>query len=446
MSLTYIHVSDIHFGQERGSEVYVHDDVKRCLIDDLEAVKGAKSLGRIDGVIVTGDIAFSGKVNEYERAGKWLDELTMAIGCEKTQVMVVPGNHDINRDQISPCANLMLEQITKGGDYDLDRFLANEGDRELLFARLANYRDFAEAYGCRFESDGGVAINRKVEIAPERYLRFIGLNSALASCKDSEEGVLLLGRRQLVLPRTTGEELVVLCHHPLNCLKDGENATHYIRSRARVHMYGHVHMPSSRFEEAVEGGDLLTLSGGAVIPPNDEDGYRYTYNLISFDWDTQTDGLKVTIEPRSWSNEATCFDADTDQFGKRQAEFVLRCPNFRNRYPSEATQELDEIHQEKEERAPSESARTDVQEGENMAKGSDLLRLYFFRDLTAEQRVRVLIKIGVLPDPWTIKLTHGIERRLFDHALRRGLFDKLEKTIDAVHGEEKGGIAQSKKE
>ena len=32
MRLVYVHVSDIHFGQEKGSEVYVHDDVKRCLI------------------------------------------------------------------------------------------------------------------------------------------------------------------------------------------------------------------------------------------------------------------------------------------------------------------------------------------------------------------------------------------------------------------------------
>ena len=28
MPLTYVHLSDIHFGQEKGSEVYVHDDVK----------------------------------------------------------------------------------------------------------------------------------------------------------------------------------------------------------------------------------------------------------------------------------------------------------------------------------------------------------------------------------------------------------------------------------
>ena len=31
MALTYIHLSDIHFGQEKGPEVYVHDDVKECL-------------------------------------------------------------------------------------------------------------------------------------------------------------------------------------------------------------------------------------------------------------------------------------------------------------------------------------------------------------------------------------------------------------------------------
>ena len=59
MSLTYVHLSDIHFGQERGAEVYVHEDVKDRLLDDVAAVKEEAGIKRIDGVIVTGDVAFS---------------------------------------------------------------------------------------------------------------------------------------------------------------------------------------------------------------------------------------------------------------------------------------------------------------------------------------------------------------------------------------------------
>ena len=53
-----------------------------------------------------------------------------------------------------------------------------------------------------------------------------------------------------------------------------------------------------------------------------------------------------------------------------------------------------------------------------MGTTSDLLRLHFFRDLSAEQRVQALIEVGLLTDDWTSDLTHTLEWRLFDRALR----------------------------
>ena len=161
MSLTYVHVSDIHFGQERGPEVYVHNDVKQCVIADVVELKMAIGIERMDGVIVTGDIAFSGKKTEYDQAAKWLDRLTEEIGCDKTDVIVVPGNHDIDRDRISAGASLMLPRIVEGGSDELYRFLDDAGDREVLYAKFHDYRDFAEGYGCPLEANGGVAVDRR---------------------------------------------------------------------------------------------------------------------------------------------------------------------------------------------------------------------------------------------------------------------------------------------
>ena len=280
MPLTYVHLSDIHFGQEKGSEVYIHDDVKKCLIQDVTNLKVAAGIERMDGVIVTGDVAFSGKKSEYDSAAQWLDRLTLVIGCEKTDVIVVPGNHDIDRDRITPPAKLMLGHLHKGGINELECFLADPKATEMLYDKFDDYRAFAEGYGCPLLSDGGVAVTRQVTIAPGRVLRFVGLNSALlCTGYKSDEGKLLIGGRQHVLPRCEGYELVVLCHHPLESLKDRELVTRYIRSRARVHIYGHVHQPSFSIETPMEEeeADLLTMSAGAVVPPATENGYQYTY-------------------------------------------------------------------------------------------------------------------------------------------------------------------------
>ena len=436
MRLTYVHVSDIHFGQERGSDLYVHDDVKECLIADVARFRTEAGIAKMDGVIVTGDIAFSGKKSQYDLAAQWLDSLAEAIGCEKTDVIVVPGNHDIDRDRISAGAAVILHHIVQGGSDELERFLYDNGDRELLYAKFHDYRDFAEGYDCPLEPNGGVAVNRRAQIAPGRFLRFVGLNSALlCTAHGDDEGRLQIGGRQHVLPRSQGEELVVLCHHPVESLRDQEEASRYISSRARVHIYGHVHKPSVEVSTPVAEGDLLTMSAGATVPPSTEASYHYTYNVLTFEWDAESDGLRIEIVPRTWNEGATTFGADTCQFGQDRFQHVLRCPNFRNQAVAVGAAAAKGDFPAGAEQHPPEQRERAVAGGEDMGGRSDLLRLFFFRDLTAAQRLRALIAVGVLPEEWTIELTHTVERRLMDQALSTGLEDELARVVGALRSE-----------
>ena len=433
MPLTYVHLSDIHFGQEKGAEIYVHNDVKECLIADVAMLQEGTGIERMEGVIVTGDVAFSGKKKEYDSAAQWLDRLTQAIGCEKTDVIVVPGNHDIDRDRITPPAKLMLSHLHEGGTHELERFLVDPKATEILYDKFNDYRAFAEGYGCPLLSDGGVAVTRQVAISPGRTLRFVGLNSALlCTGYKSDEGKLLIGGRQHVLPKSEGCELVVLCHHPIESLQDGELVAPYIRSRARVHIFGHIHQPSVSIDTHVEETDLLTMSAGAVVPPDNEDGFQYTYNLLSFDWDSSTECLKVEIVPRTWDEDVTRFDADTDQFGADRFQYSLRCPKLKSQdvASSVSAASLD---------CPTEATRaadghppSDTTGGNAMGRSIELLRLYFFRDLSAEQRVQVLVEVGLLTDNWTDDLTHTLERRLFDRALSSGLEVQLASAVGAL--------------
>ena len=439
MSLTYVHLSDIHFGQARSAELYVHDDVKACLLDDLVAFKAEAGIERMNGVIVTGDVAFSGKKREYDEAATWLDRLTQRIGCEKTDVLVVPGNHDIERDRISCLAALMVGAIVKGGSDKLESFLKDSTARELLYEKFHDYRAFAEGYGCPLAADGGVAVTRQIEIEPGRALRFVGLNSALlCTGHDGDEGKLLIGGRQRVLPRCEGHELVVLCHHPLESLQDRESAALYIGSRARVHIYGHMHRPSVRVESPIRDADLLTISAGAVVPPEAGGAYRYTYNVISFEWDAETAGLEVQIVPRTWNERETRFDADTSQFSSGRFRQVLRGPSTgkpSSEGPAQATGRdygtagVPRGARESTRRETAETAGRDA-----MVSSRGLLRLKFFRDLSAAQRQEVLIEVGILSSDWSIELTHTFERRLFDQALDAGLEGQLTSAVGVLLG------------
>jgi len=147
MPVCFVHLSDIHFGQEKGGAIVIHDDVKERLIHDAAAQVAAHAGGHATGIIVSGDIAYAGKSSEYKQAGAWLDRLTEATGCEKkTNAQFVPGNHDIDRDGITSGCKMMLDAIVGQGEKKLDEFLEAEVDRETLYNRFSAYRPFAEAY------------------------------------------------------------------------------------------------------------------------------------------------------------------------------------------------------------------------------------------------------------------------------------------------------------
>jgi hypothetical protein len=434
MPITFVHLSDIHFGQEEGSEIVIHDDVKDRLIEDAAAVAAKAANGRADGVIVSGDIAYAGKSHEYTQAGAWLDRLTAAVGCERTAVQVVPGNHDIDRDGISSGCQMMLDAIIAEGEAKLDAFLESQLDRECLYGRFEFYRPFAEGYDCPLDRSGGIASDRHYDLGHDRTLRIIGLNSALICSVKDKKGRLLLGARQRVLPRRAGEEIVVLCHHPLHWLQDSDDARRYVRNRARVFVPGHEHNPSLHIDHIKEGCDLMVLAAGATVPPRAENGFTYTYNVLTFDLEPETNGLRVSIVPRAWSEENKDFVADNDRLGGREPTTVLGCPNFHPAGPHAAVPGAVAPH------TPAATVKTAPAEahpggGENMDDKFPLLLLRFFRDLTPGQRLAVLVKLRALPDDWRDQLTHAVERSVVDGLARAGRLGELEAALNEIQGQ-----------
>ena len=427
MSIGFVHLSDIHFGQEKGGKIRIHDDVKDRLIDDVKLIAKKLQSGHAAGIIVTGDIAYGGRVSEYTAAAAWLDKVADAAGCDITDIQVVPGNHDIDRDEITELTEMMLKKIVAGGEPALDSFLKSDADRDLLFRRFSAYRPFADGYRCPLDTNAELAEERVAKLARGRAIRFIRLNSALACSENDEEGRLLLGARQRVLRQGPGEELVVLSHHPVHWFQDSEDALLFIRNRARVFISGHEHNPSVKTETIEDGSDLMTLAAGATVPPNSDGTFTYCYNFIEFDWDAEVDGLSVHVRPRVWVNAKKRFDADDTPLGGRDPRFTLACPNFRNapRVTAPPTQE-----------AVVDSASATViitalddhgpkAREEAVADTYQLLLLRFFRDISPAQRIGILASLGALPPDWKGLLSESFERKVFDGLVKAGRSDDL---------------------
>lgn len=452
MSAVFVHVSDIHFGQEKDDRVHIHTDVKRQLIADARDAISSIAGGVAHGILVTGDIAHSGTCAEYEDAGKWLDELAAGIGVEIHCVQMVPGNHDLDRSKLSFAGKSILDHIRTGGAQEYEKILNNPTDRAALFARFEEYERFSFGYNCPLNNEGGYASDMVVSLAPGKSIRFIRFNSALL-CHGEERDdnpELIIGSRQFAIPRDEGVENIVLVHHPLQWYKDQEQVRTYIRSRARVFISGHEHNPKVSVENVEAGCDIMMLSAGATVPYKSDDIYTFTYNIIEFDWDEETDGLSVTIHPRAWNSQRTCFEDDHKRLGGKRPKFLLACPSFRKveRPKShEAIQLIDESFTE-DHVLPvisiSEVTSEEVLGGglamKAMEEGYENARLHFFRDLFDIERLRILVKLNAIPENFNEKMSKGIERRLFDMLVRDGRLREIEGMIKQLIEERKDGV------
>tara|TARA_R110002051_G_scaffold325060_1_gene425531 strand:- start:237 stop:1604 length:1368 start_codon:yes stop_codon:yes gene_type:complete len=451
MSSVFVHLSDIHFGQERDDAVHIHNDVKQQLIADAAGVIAGLPGGAAQGILVTGDIAYSGKRVQYEDAGRWLDELAKKIGCPINMVQMVPGNHDVDREKLSIGGSHLLDYIRMGGAAEYERVIDNSADRASLLARFEDYERFSYGYNCALDAEVRFATNLKVKLAPDRYIRFIRMNSSLL-CHGKEKDdapELMIGARQFIIPRHDGEENVVLVHHPLNWYKDAEEVRQYVRSRARVFISGHEHDPKVMIDPVDVGCDVMMLAAGAAVPFKSDEIYTYTYNIIEFDLDEDVDALTVTIHPRTWNPIRTSFEADETRLGGSKPHFTLGSPNFRNCNPPDddslATDGLGSIASGDLDSEPVVGfVAAELSEGETPSmsppiEGYDLALLRFFRDLLENERLRILMELDAIPADSDERMTQGVERQLFDWLVREGRLLELNQMIGQLINERKKG-------
>ncbi len=98
--IVVVHISDLHFGEDFGYKL----DVRGRAINESQAdittllesdIRSQNLQGRIDAIVISGDVACSGTSPEYCRALDVLTGLANALNVKKEHIVVVPGNHDL---------------------------------------------------------------------------------------------------------------------------------------------------------------------------------------------------------------------------------------------------------------------------------------------------------------------------------------------------------------
>jgi predicted MPP superfamily phosphohydrolase len=131
-----LHLSDLHIKpKEDFDRSVVLDPLIKRVEEDLRS--GLKP----EIVVVTGDVAYSGKKSEYKLAKVFFDDLLEALKLHTDKLFIVPGNHDMDFKEYPGSYMPNYENMEK-----LNTELENKKYRKDLLKGMKNYFLFIKTH------------------------------------------------------------------------------------------------------------------------------------------------------------------------------------------------------------------------------------------------------------------------------------------------------------
>ena len=428
----FIHLSDIHFGQERNGTLVTHEDARQKLIEDCADF--VRVHGPADGILVVGDIAFSGQPSEYKKAADWLKAVAKAGSCEEFSVRTIPGNHDIDRKKVEAikyCRSAHKELREIGLDKlegTLEEHLAVSEEINMLLPKVSAYREFASRFDCDFPSLKSPCWSKDYPLVGQFTLRLLGMNSVQVCDANDSEGNMILGNNQYVIDEAPNRVPVAMIHHPLSWFRDKAKAKPYLH-RAPVLLFGHEHTQGFEKVENQHGQTQLHVFSGAVNPPEGSQEYPFRYNWLEFRLVGEPAARKLSLSlwPKVWSFQETRYVSDRQSLGDKPFHtFEVPCPKFEPEVVDTAPARPDVSCKK-----PGEVTMQDTE------RDFDRLKYFFWTYLDWQERLKVLASLDVLPGTITQPQPQTLEHLALRAAQHKGKLRELwDATMASVPPEE----------
>ena len=317
--LRWLHLTDLHAGHGNESQT----TALRSLIASILNVAGETPF---DAVLLTGDLAYSGRPAEYAvLKSQLIDPLRQTSLFANAQFVATPGNHDLD------CA-IEYPPIWKSlGRNRQERFfhLGTDGKRTrgTRTQAFAAYQDFVTTN--RILSANPTAKPASIHTIDGKTKPIILVSAVTAFFSDKEVEDKRLSPapvhpiRTLLESRPEGSIVIVLGHHPPDWFTQ-ETEPHLrtlLLNHNALYFHGHEHRIMPRFGPH----GLISLGfGAAYVAPNDSlptPYYRNSYAICEL-----TDSLHVSFV--SWEAEQGQWRSDP----RTPGDFDERSNRFRDGY------------------------------------------------------------------------------------------------------------------
>jgi len=296
--MSYIlHLSDLHFGTPDNAQVWYTQ-----LAADLRRELNCTHL---DTLILSGDIANKSTPEEYDAAKLFIDKLITAFQLKSDQIVIVPGNHDLNWGLAQEAYSLMYRdryqgELKEGSYISISDKVIEVRDEDKYKQRFNSFSKFyqdikAEPYPLEYEQQG------ILHHLPEQNLLILGLNSAWQldhhyKSRASIHSIALSNALEKIDTHYTTYEKclkIAVWHHPLDSafadrITDQGFKEQLAVAGFRLFLHGHIHKAETslyRYDLSTHGRKLDHICAGTFGAPVREwvPGYPLQYNLLKFE-------------------------------------------------------------------------------------------------------------------------------------------------------------------
>jgi hypothetical protein len=258
----------------------IDNDVRNELERDLRTFMATR-IQKLDGIIVSGDIAFGGQPEEFTYGRGWIEKIRELVNCPIGSVMTTPGNHDVDRNAISADVQELHDQIRKDQslqerDGVIAAILRDAAKGPRLMASISAYNDFAEGYECKVTPQAPFW-ERDFPLGNRGTLKIRGATSTLISGPNDHAVThkVVYGGAQRIMMRVDNTFRMLVGHHPPSWTLEGDDADRAFGDRAAIQLFGHKHDVWYLPQRGIR------IIAGAVHPDRGESGWEPRYSVLS---------------------------------------------------------------------------------------------------------------------------------------------------------------------
>ncbi|BBO91150.1 SUMF1/EgtB/PvdO family nonheme iron enzyme [Desulfosarcina ovata] len=294
-----LHLSDLHFGAEKNSDPVA--DAKNWhsqLTDDLIGELGCEQL---HAVIISGDIGNFSEPDEYRAAEVFFERLCTKFGLAASQLIIVPGNHDLNWKLSKRGYRLMDVEDHDGPLIDGQFIRESENvirlrDDDIYANRFRHFGKFHEnVTGRPFPVD----LESQADLCylPELNLVIVGFNSVWEADHHFKKRISINpDALTLAVDQLRDDPVFKDClkfavwHHPLyspkeDRIKDLGFMQRLAQAGFQVCLHGHIHKADAglfRYDMLADGRAVHGVGAGTFGAPAKEwtPGCPLQYNLL----------------------------------------------------------------------------------------------------------------------------------------------------------------------